>query len=201
MKKVFGILAAVLALSIAITGCKNGSGGGNPGDDEVAVPTASPAAGTYSDSQSVVLSCSTFGAAIYYTTDGSTPTKSSSKYSGAVSISTTTTIKAIALKDGMKDSGVLTAKYIISVVDAPLKDTIWYSDSGCTTEAYQFKNDGSMLVNGGSCPYTYTANATAISIFVSGSFMGGETYSISGKKLTILAGGSGYLTAGTYYCK
>ena len=40
------------------------------------------------------------GAAIHYTTDGSTPTAESSLYSEAFSLSATTTVKAIAIKDG-----------------------------------------------------------------------------------------------------
>lgn len=80
----------------------------------VATPTATPVAGTYTGSQSVTLATATEGADIYYTTDGSAPTTSSTKYSGAITVSTTTTIKAIAVKDGMEDSDVLTAAYTIS---------------------------------------------------------------------------------------
>lgn len=80
----------------------------------VATPTATPVAGTYTGSQSVTLATATEGADIYYTTDGSAPTTSSTKYSGAITVSTTTTIKAIAVKDGMEGSDVLTAAYTIS---------------------------------------------------------------------------------------
>jgi YD repeat-containing protein len=61
------------------------------------VTTASPAAGTYYSTQSVTLVCSDTGgtgcASIYYTTDGSTPTTSSSVYSAPISISSNTTLK------------------------------------------------------------------------------------------------------------
>ena len=61
-----------------------------------ATPTFSPAAGTYTSAQSVTLSDSTAGASIYYTTDGTTPTTSSTKYTAAINVASTTTIKAIA---------------------------------------------------------------------------------------------------------
>ena len=71
----------------------------------VGAPTFAPAAGTYTENQSVALSSSTDGATIYYTTDGTTPTTGSNVYSGAISVTGTagesisTTIKAIAVKE------------------------------------------------------------------------------------------------------
>jgi hypothetical protein len=79
-----------------------------------ATPTASPAAGTYASAQSVTLSSATSGASIYYTTDGSTPTTSSALYTGAFSVATSQTVKAIAAKTGFSDSSVLTADYVIT---------------------------------------------------------------------------------------
>lgn len=77
----------------------------------VATPTFSPAAGTYTEPQSVTLSCTTSGATIYYTTDGLTPNTSSSVYSSAIPVSANTTIKAIAVKEGVS-SEVATASYV-----------------------------------------------------------------------------------------
>ncbi len=83
---------------------------------QVATPTFSPAAGTYSSAQSVTLSCATTGATIRYTTDGSTPTATTGTvYSGAIAVSSTTTVKAIAVKTGYSDSAVASATYTISL--------------------------------------------------------------------------------------
>lgn len=81
----------------------------------VDAPTFSPAAGTYNSNQSVTLACATSGATIYYTTDGSDPTTSSTVYNGAIALNGegTTTIKAIAVKDG-NSSAVAEATYTIA---------------------------------------------------------------------------------------
>jgi len=78
---------------------------------KVATPKFSPAGGSYSSAQSVALSCATSGAAIRYTTDGSAPSSSSTVYSGPISVSSTTTIKAKGFKSGMTDSDIATTAY------------------------------------------------------------------------------------------
>ncbi|HXC03078.1 MAG TPA: chitobiase/beta-hexosaminidase C-terminal domain-containing protein, partial [Opitutaceae bacterium] len=89
----------------------------------VATPTFSPAGGTYTSTQSVSLSDSTSGATIYYTTNGNTPTTSSTVYSGAISVSSTTTIKAIGAKSGDTTSSVASTTYTISVSEGPFGGT------------------------------------------------------------------------------
>jgi hypothetical protein len=81
----------------------------------VSTPTFSPAGGTYSSAQSVTISDSTSGATIYYTTDGSTPTTSSTQYSGPIAVSSTKTLKAIAVASGDANSGVASASYTIDI--------------------------------------------------------------------------------------
>ncbi len=86
-----------------------------------ATPTFSPAADTYTSDQSVTISCETAGATIYYTTDGSDPTTSSSAYSTAIDVAgdgTSMTIKAIAIADGYKDSPVTSVTYTITYAKA-----------------------------------------------------------------------------------
>ena len=77
-------------------------------------PTFSVAAGTYTSAQNVSISCATAGATIYYTTDGSTPNSSSTQYTGAITINSTTTLKAIAY-NGSCTSNVTTATYTMDL--------------------------------------------------------------------------------------
>jgi hypothetical protein len=80
-----------------------------------ATPGISPASGTtFSSTLSVSISDSTSGATIYYTTDGTTPSTSSSVYSKPFTISTSATVEAIAAAAGLSQSGVASASYTLS---------------------------------------------------------------------------------------
>ncbi|HTZ32718.1 MAG TPA: chitobiase/beta-hexosaminidase C-terminal domain-containing protein [Methylomirabilota bacterium] len=80
------------------------------------VPTFSPAAGTYYASQNVVISSTITGATIYYTTNGSAPTTSSTPCPNpcSLTVSATTTLKAIASGGGYASSNVSVAAYTIA---------------------------------------------------------------------------------------
>ena len=80
---------------------------------QVATPTFSPAAGTYAGSVTVTISDARRGATIHYTTDGSTPTTSSPVYTGPITLTQTTTIRAMATASGMANSAVASATYTI----------------------------------------------------------------------------------------
>ena len=99
--------------------------------DIVGAPTPSVGSGTYTENQKVALESSTEGAAIYYTMDGAEPGKTTGiKYTGPVTVSgtegrsITTTLKAIAVKDGMQDSEVKTFTYTIEIPKPIVKHTI-----------------------------------------------------------------------------
>ena len=73
----------------------------------VAAPVFKPDGTTsFRGTQTVEISCATPGASIYYTTDGTMPTSNSTAYNGAISLTSTTTIQAIAVKADMNDSAV-----------------------------------------------------------------------------------------------
>lgn len=63
----------------------------------------------------VEISCATEGAQIRYTTDGSTPTEESPRYTRGITINKTTTIQAIAIKEDWENSKVATAIYTIAM--------------------------------------------------------------------------------------
>lgn len=86
---------------------------GNVSAITCATPSFSPSAGSYTSTQNVTISTETVGATIHYTTDGTDPTSSSPTYTSPISVSTTQTIKAIAVKDGANDSSVGSARYVL----------------------------------------------------------------------------------------
>jgi subtilase family serine protease len=144
-----------------------------------ATPTFSPAAGTFTSAQSVTISDATAGATIYYTTNGTTPTSSSTKYTGAISVSATKTLEAIAIATGTTNSAVVTAKYTITppaatpafspaagtftsaqsvtISDATAGATIYYTTNGTTPTSSSTKYTGAISVSA-----TETLEAIAI---------------------------------------
>ena len=74
---------------------------------KVATPTLSLADGPYAATQLVTISCTTTGASIRFTTDGTDPTVNSTLYSTPISVSINETIKAYAFLTGMTDSDVV----------------------------------------------------------------------------------------------
>jgi len=88
------------------------------------MPQFSVPAGTYSTTQQVALSDTTPGAVIYYTTDGSAPTKTSPVYSAPIQVSASGSVKvieAMAIAPNFTMSQVATAAYTIQPnASAPL---------------------------------------------------------------------------------
>ncbi|PFY09878.1 endonuclease [Bacillus toyonensis] len=74
---------------------------------------ASPASRLVVPRTEVTLSTETPNATIYYTTDGSTPTESSTKYTGPITLKETVQIKAIAVKMGLENSEIASFHYTI----------------------------------------------------------------------------------------
>ena len=121
---------------------------------QVATPYFNEAPGVYASAQTVGIGATTGGAAIYYTTDGSTPSSTNGTlYSSPVLISTSVTLQAIAYANGLTTSQVASGVYDIM----PSLDT-WYTDAsteGCwwsSTGGYVYGSNGYVLCawNGGT---------------------------------------------------
>jgi glucosylceramidase len=119
--KVFYRFSA-FTLALVATACGGGGGGSSvqtppPPPPVAATPAFWPVPGAYSQTQAgqiVTLTDTSSGATIYYTTDGTTPTTSSPKYSGAITVTSTTTIQAIAAGPNYSASAVATGIYTLT---------------------------------------------------------------------------------------
>ncbi|MDY5123065.1 MAG: chitobiase/beta-hexosaminidase C-terminal domain-containing protein [Treponema sp.] len=165
LNKVAG-LALVAGLVFGMFGCANGT------TDSIIKTVETPvfivASGTVTSGTSVTISCATEGAKIYYTTDGSEPTASSTEYTTAISITADVTIKAIAIKSGMNDSAVVTASYTIKATKprfSVASGTVTRGTSvtiSCATEGAKiyYTTDGSNPTSS-STEYTGAISVTA----------------------------------------
>ena len=119
-----------------------------------ATPAFSPAAGTYATAQSVKITCTTNGATIYYTTNGTTPTTASTKYTAPIAVAASETIKAIAVATGFSNSAVASAAYVI---EAPTATPIFSIAAGTYATAQSVTITDATA---GAVIY-YTTNGTA----------------------------------------
>ena len=187
----------------------------------VGAPTANPTAGTYSENQSVALTSSTVGATIYYTTDGSEPTitggapdGTTQQYTAPIAVtgiegqSITTTIKAIAVNNGMQDSSVETFTYTIQIPVAKYTVTVTNGSgtgqyaqgetvtitAGAAPSGQQFKEwevvSGTItLASSTSETTTFTMPAEAVSVKANY-----EAIPVTGYTITATAGANGSIS-------
>lgn len=85
---------------------------------QVEKPKITPNGGNFAASQTVTITTTTDGASIYYTTDESEPSaENGTLYQGELTLRANTTLKAIAVKDGMRPSEVATATFTKTGID------------------------------------------------------------------------------------
>ena len=136
----FAISATTLIKVIAV---KNGMANSDIANatytklEKVATPSFTPTSGTIiSASQQVSISCTTEGATIHYTLNGTTPTTSSTLYTSPFTITSTTSINAIAVKNGCTNSDIASA-YLRHVIDY-----FDFIDNGSNITITKFKEIG-----------------------------------------------------------
>jgi Chitobiase/beta-hexosaminidase C-terminal domain len=180
----------------------------------VSTPTFSPAAGTYASAQSVTISDTTSGAAIYYTTNGTTPTTSSTRYTGPITVSSTETLEAIAADTGDTNSAVSSAAYTITstpptvstptfspaegaytsaqsvtISDATSGAAIYYTTNGTTPTTSSTQYTGPITVSS-----TETLEAIAADTGDTNSAVASATYTINSQPNFLLTASSPSLT-------
>ena len=195
----------------AATGDTNSAVGSAAYTLKVATPTFSPAAGTYTSAQTVTVSDATPGATMYYTTNGSTPTTSSTLYSAPISVSATETIKVLAVETGYTNSAVGSAKYTINITtvatptfspvagtyttaqtvtisDATSGATIHYTTNGTTPTTSSPTYSSPISVS-----TSETVKALGVKSGLTNSAVGSAAYviNLSGEDITTIAGVQG----------
>jgi hypothetical protein len=129
-----------------------------------ATPAFSLAAGTYVNTQTVTITDSTVHAAIYYTTDGTSPTPASNLYGGPIVVPASETVRAIAVATGYTISTIGSAAYVILPPAVPT--LTWATPAPIS---YGTPLSISQLNATASVPGTFTYNPSASTILPVGS--------------------------------
>ncbi len=200
------------------------STGTTPTPQQATSPLFSPAAGTYTGTQSVTLTDATPGSTIFYTTDGSTPATtaggSTLQFSAStpISVAASETIKALATASGFTTSAVTSAAYTINPLQAAptptitpatgtytsaqtvtITDpgaTIYYTIDGSAPTANSTKYAAAFIVNA-----TTTVRAIAVESGFSNSAIAQSVITISsgGTGTAAINFGSGFNNAGLQF--
>jgi hypothetical protein len=116
-------IVSLPCLSLILAGCSGynapKSATPPPPTPTAATPSFSVATGTYAAAQTVTINDATAGATIYYTTNGTAPTTSSTQYTAPVTVSSTETLMAAAIAPGYLLSAVASASYTITPPPPP----------------------------------------------------------------------------------
>ena len=171
-------------------------------------PAFAPAAGTYTTTQSVTLTDSAAGANIYYTTNGDTPTAQSTKYTGAIPVSSSMTLQAIAIAGALTPSSVVTAAYSIQPTGTGINFGNGFSNAtGLTLNGSATNADDSrlQLTTGGAnqassvfynTPTNIQAFTTDFAFQLSNAVGDGFTFTMQNVGPTALGGSGGSLGYG-----
>ena len=142
---------------------------------------------TFTDKEEVTIEARE-GCDIYYTTDGSTPTKDSTAYEGAIEVTATTTIKAIAYNGELYSE--VASKTITKIVEQPIiaGETPFDTSTEVTITAAEgasiyYTNDGSTPTSG-STAYSEALTLEATTTIKAIAVKGGITSEVASKTFT-----------------
>ncbi len=178
------------------------------GTSNQATPTFSPTPGTYTSAQTVAISDSTNGTTIYYTTDGTIPTASSTRYTGPITVNSTETIRAVAVT-GSTISSVATAVYTINspltfvpaagdyasalaviISSSTSGATIYYTTDGTTPTTLSAQYTGPLTVNSSETIKAIAASGTTSSIVATAAYTINASSTPARKTATVTINGS-----------
>ena len=174
---------------------------------QVATPVFTPGGGTYTQPVLVTISEATSGATIYYTTDGSTPTTSSSVYTAPLTVGASETLNAIAVLSGFANSQMASANYVLNIGQTGINFTSGFAGTTSTVienGSTDLDDSRLQLTNGesgeaGSAWFYQQVNiqafTTEFSFQLSNPVADGMTFAIQSQSLTALGeagGGLGY---------
>lgn len=195
------VLLIALATSDGCGGAKsaaNLSSPSTPSTPTPAAPSFAPTPGAYSSAQSVSISDTvTAGATIFYTLDGSAPSASSNRYTGPISVSATTTLRALAVA-GTQSSPVSSGTYTIALPPSQLAFVSPPSDvsagspvAPAVTVAFQDSNGNQVATASGAVNLTLQQNG-ASAVLAGTTSASASAGSASFSNLIVNTPGSGY---------
>jgi len=141
---------------------------------QVATPAITPTTSPETGSATVSITCATDGAAIYYTTDGTDPTSSSTLYEGSFTVSCSGTVKAIGIKSPLTNSTIASQAYTITVPrptfspnggDFKTAQSVSLSNAlAGTTVYYEYTTDGSEPSDPTSSSTAYSSTPISVAV-------------------------------------
>jgi hypothetical protein len=163
--------------------------------------TFTPAAGTYSAAQQVTISDPDPNAQIYFTTDGSTPSASSTQYTGPITVAISETVNAIAIDPSLTNSNVASAAYVITAGGETFNFAGFATTTGLTLNGTTIASNDTrlQLTDGGlnqagsvfwNTPINIQAFTTQFTFQLSLAQANGFTFTIQNNGATALGGNS-----------
>jgi hypothetical protein len=162
----------------------------NGGTPVAASPSFTPQPGPYAAAVNVTLGDTTPGTVIYYTTNGSTPSAASTKYTTAVPVASTETLQAIAIAPGYSSSPVSSGTYTIgaTTAGAPISLTTVANVAGTVP-------DGTPTTKGG---WDNDGNSYSSTLLGSSITYGGSTFALGTSGVDAVSSTTIPLPAGSY---